>query len=184
MREKVLLGMSGGVDSSVAAMLLQDRGFEVIGITFMFGGSEEKLFQTANDASILAVKLGIKHIIADVRHNFKQTVEDYFIREYSEGKTPFPCAVCNPEVKFKYLCLYADKNSCRYISTGHYARVSIFDNKYYIFQGLDKDKDQSFFLWGLESTILRRLILPLGTYTKLEIRKFAAQRGFNNLSKR
>jgi tRNA-specific 2-thiouridylase len=184
MKQKVLLGMSGGVDSSVAAMMLQESGFEVVGVTFLFGGNEDKLLNSVEEARFLACNLGINHISADVRDDFKQVVENYFIEEYKQGKTPFPCAVCNPEIKFRYLNLLATENNCDFISTGHYARVNKFNEKYFVFQGIDTDKDQSFFLWGLQNEIVQKLILPLGNSTKFEIREYANQRGFTTLSKR
>lgn len=184
MKNRVLLGMSGGIDSSVAAMLLQEKGFEVIGITFLFGGEDKKLVKTAKEAQTLANKLGINHIIADVRQEFKQIVEHYFIQEYSRGNTPFPCAVCNPKVKFKYLNYYALRNNCDYISTGHYARIQTFANDKYIYQGIDQEKDQSFFLWGLNKEIRTKLIFPLGDYTKIEIRDYARKNGYDTLSKK
>lgn len=107
MKQKVLLGMSGGVDSSVAAMMLQESGFEVVGVTFLFGGNGDKLINSVEEARVLARNLGINHISADVRDDFKQIVENYFVEEYKQGKTPFPCAVCNPEVKFMYSNLFA-----------------------------------------------------------------------------
>lgn len=184
MKKRVLLGMSGGVDSSVAAMLLHEKGYEVIGITFLFGGEEQKLLNAANEANALAQKLGIKHFIADVRNEFKQIVEHYFVQEYSKGNTPFPCAVCNPKLKFKYLNYYALRNNCDYISTGHYARIQSCANDKYIYQGIDPEKDQSFFLWGLNKEIRSKLIFPLGEYTKTEIRDYAKQNGFTTLSKK
>ena len=174
--------MSGGVDSSVAAMLLQEKGFDVTGITFLFGGEKYVLKKTVNDAASLAKKLGIKHIIADVRKAFNDIVEQYFIHEYSKGNTPFPCAVCNPKVKFKYLDFYALQNDCDYISTGHYAQIKSYNNRKFIYQGIDSEKDQSFFLWGLNYEIVSKLIFPLGDYSKNEIRAYAKLKGFNALS--
>ncbi len=174
--------MSGGVDSSVAAMKLQELGYIVVGITFLFGGERTRLLNTANEAASLALSLKIKHIIVDATREFKSIVEDYFISEYKNGRTPFPCAICNPQVKFNYLLKYAALHKCNYISTGHYARVGIVNNKKFIYEGVDKNKDQSFFLWGLSHEILDKLLMPLGNYSKEQIRKIAADKGFNTLS--
>ena len=180
----MLLGMSGGIDSSVAAMLLQEKGYEVIGITFVFSNDVNGLQKSQLESKKLAKRLAIKHIIADVRKEFEQIVEDYFISEYSMGNTPFPCAVCNPKIKFKYLKYYALENNCDYISTGHYAQIKTFNNRKYICKGVDPEKDQSFFLWGLNSEIVSKLIFPLGSYTKIAIRDYARHNGFVTLSKK
>ncbi len=184
MRRRVLLGMSGGIDSSVAAMLLQDQGYEVVGITFLFGGSEEQNRGIVYDAKQLAFKLGIKHITVDLQKVFRSTIISYFKDEYIAGRTPFPCAYCNPKVKFHYLEIYAEKEKCEFIATGHYVRNKIFNGLKYIFQGVDKDKDQSFFLWGLSQNLVQKLIFPLGDYDKLSVKKIAKERGFKFLSEK
>jgi len=174
--------MSGGVDSSMAAILLQEQGYEVIGITFLFSGNDQSTHHYADEARLLASKLQIKHIVTDLRDEFDDSVISYFKREYLAGRTPFPCAYCNPRVKFRNLQKYADQNGCRYISTGHYVRVGFYNGKKYLFQGEDPDKDQSFFLWGLNQEMVDRLILPLGQYHKTEIRSLAKQKGFDKIS--
>lgn len=184
MKKKVLLGMSGGIDSSVSAMLLQEQGFEVVGITFLFGDLVEVNRKISEDAKGLADKLGIKHLTIDLRKEFKETVIRYFISEYLEGRTPFPCAYCNPRVKFYYLEKYSLEEKCEFISTGHYAEIKNFNGIKYIYQGTDVDKDQSFFLWGLSKKLIEKLVFPLGGFEKTEIRKFAGERGFERLSKR
>lgn len=182
MNNRVLLGMSGGIDSSVAAIMLQEQGYEVVGITFLFSGSDEINEQLVNEAKSLAGKLHIKHITVDLRNKFSKTVIKYFTEEYRNGRTPFPCAYCNPKVKFKYLEEYAARERCSFISTGHYVKIELYKGKKYIFQGADPEKDQSFFLWGLKGDLLDRLIFPLGKFKKEEIRKFARQKGFTSLS--
>ena len=182
MKPSVLLGMSGGVDSCVSALLLQEIGYEVVGISFLFYGETELSNDTFTDAESLADKLNIRHFIVDLRREFKNTVINYFINEYKAGKTPFPCAWCNPEMKFKALLQYAEIEKCGWIATGHYAQVKDYQGKNFIFEGVDPDKDQSFFLWGLNSSVLNRLILPLGSFTKTKIRKLAAEKGFVELS--
>jgi len=185
MKQKVLLGMSGGIDSSVAAILLQEKGFEVVGITFIFSGNNEsELHHSAGSAKLLAEKLGIEHFTVDLRSEFKNLVIRYFMNEYGSGSTPFPCAVCNPKVKFYNLKHYADRLLCDFISTGHYVNVSEIEGVKYITSGKDHEKDQSFFLWGLRKELISRLVFPLGDLYKNEVREIALQKGFENLNKK
>lgn len=181
-KDRVLLGMSGGVDSSVAAILLQEQGYDVTGITFLFSGNIQSTHHYAEEAKQLAAKLKIKHIVADLRKEFGNVVIRYFKEEYLAGRTPFPCAYCNPQLKFRYLQKYADQNGCVYISTGHYVHVGAYKTKKYLFRGRDPEKDQSFFLWGLRRKVIDRLILPLGQYHKNEIRSIAKAKGFHKIS--
>lgn len=184
MSNRVLLGMSGGVDSSVAAMLLQEQGYEVVGITFIFSGTDKLNHHFIYEARELAHKLKIKHIVVDVREEFKNSIISYFIEEYLGGKTPFPCAYCNPNFKFRYLEEYAKKENCDYIATGHYVKTGIYEGKKYLFQGEDPEKDQSFFLWGLKRSVVNKLLFPLGEYKKDQIRKYAEKKGFVKLSEK
>ena len=184
MNNRVLLGMSGGVDSSVAAILLKEGGFDVIGVTFIFSGSNNDANKLSNDAKTLAQALNIKHLTLDLRETFNDTVIKYFKEEYVKGKTPFPCAYCNPKMKFSSLEKIANEENCSYIATGHYARIKKIRKQNFIFQGVDPDKDQSFFLWGLERKLIDKLIFPLGDYTKNEIRDIAKNRGFQSLSEK
>ncbi|MCY1721878.1 tRNA 2-thiouridine(34) synthase MnmA [Prolixibacteraceae bacterium Z1-6] len=182
MNNRVLLGMSGGIDSSVSAMVLQDQGYEVIGITFLFSGTDEQNHHFLDDAKQLALHLKIKHISVDLRNEFEKVVIRYFVDEYLKGHTPFPCAYCNPILKFRYLNEYAEKENCGFIATGHYVKTGFYNGKKYLFQGADPEKDQSFFLWGLERKIIDKLVFPLGEYQKTDIRKLAGERGFISLS--
>lgn len=182
-KERVLLGMSGGTDSSVAAMLLQDAGYEVVGVTFRF----YELNNSATyleDARELASRLGIEHITYDVRDAFKARVVDYFINEYMSGRTPVPCVLCNNELKWPLLAKLADERGINHISTGHYVRKQCINGKFYIQQAVDPEKDQSFFLWGLSQDILKRMILPMGEITKPEARALAAERGFEKAARK
>ena len=177
--KRVLLGMSGGTDSSVAAMLLLEAGYEVTGVTFRFyefNGSTEYL----EDARALAARLGIGHITYDARKVFQEQIIDYFIDEYMSGHTPVPCTLCNNQLKWPLLAKIADEMGIFYLATGHYVRKQWIDGNYYIAPAEDVDKDQSFFLWGLRQEILQRMLLPMGGMTKSEARAYAAGEGRNN----
>lgn len=179
--KRVLLGMSGGTDSSVAAMRLLEAGYEVTGVTFRFyevDGATEYL----EDARALAERLGIRHITYDAREPFREQVIEYFVHEYMVGHTPVPCAVCNNSMKWPLLSKIADEMGIFYIATGHYVRKVKVGDTYYITHAVDSDKDQTFFLWGLQQDILRRMLLPMGDITKVEARAWAAERGFQKVA--
>ena len=152
---KVLLGMSGGTDSSVAALLLQDAGYEVTGITFRFS-----------------------------REMFQEKIIHYFIQEYMAGRTPVPCTLCNNYLKWPLLQQVADEKGIYHLATGHYVNKQKIDGYWYITCGNDTDKDQSFFLWGLPQSILERMCLPMGGLTKTRVREIAAARGFLKAAKK
>lgn len=178
-----LLGMSGGIDSSVSAILLQEQGYTVKGVTFRFWDSEGAA-QHLHDAQTMAEQLGIEHFVYDARDLFKREIVDYFVLEYLAGRTPVPCVKCNNQLKWKLLADLAELHDCKMISTGHYCNVKNKDGFWHIAQGVDPDKDQSFFLWGLPQSILQKMILPLGGFTKTEVRKLAAEKGFSYISKK
>ena len=184
MNNKVLLGMSGGIDSSVAAISLLRQGFDVTGVTFLFAGTPDASQLSSGCANELALKLGIDHHTIDLRTQFNDLVIKYFIESYTNGTTPFPCAVCNPQLKFQRLLEVANELGCDWISTGHYARINEFGGNKYISRGLDPEKDQSFFLWGLDNKIIDRLILPLGSTFKAEVRRIAAENSFHFLTEK
>ena len=174
---RVLLGMSGGTDSSVAALLLQDAGYEVTGVTFRFyekDGNTDYL----DDARDLCARLGIPHLISDQREAFRNTIIDYFIREYMAGHTPVPCTLCNNYLKWPLLRQLADERGIYHLATGHYVQKRSIDGHWHIINGADADKDQSFFLWGLPQDIMERTLLPMGELTKTEVRRIAEERGF------
>lgn len=180
-RRSVLLGMSGGTDSSVAAMRLQEAGYEVTGVTFRFyepNGSTDYV----EEARELARQLGIQHITYDVREEFRHRIIRYFIHEYLVGHTPVPCTFCNNELKWPLLAKLADEHHIEFIATGHYVRTVCKNGVVYIAPALDKDKDQSFFLWGLKQDILSRMLLPMGDITKEQVRAYAAERGFERVA--
>ena len=177
MKKSILLGMSGGTDSSVAAILLKEQGYNVIGITFRFREGGDESF--VNDASEMATRINIQHFVYDARKVFNESIVSYFVDEYLIGRTPFPCAKCNNELKWNLLISEADRLNIHYVSMGHYANVTTVDNLYFVTQGIDPDKDQSFFLWGLKQAQLARIIFPLGNYYKSEIRQLANEKGFS-----
>ena len=179
--KRVLLGMSGGTDSSVAAMLLQENGYEVIGVTFRFyEHQDDKSY--LDEAQALANQLGIQHFVYDARQEFREAIINYFLDEYVAGRTPVPCMICNVQLKWPLLARLADEMGIFWISTGHYVNKKNFENFSFIAPATDADKDQSFFLWGLNQEILNRMLLPMGEVTKQEARAYATARGFNRVA--
>lgn len=157
--------MSGGTDSSIAALLLQRAGYEVIGVTFRFYEHDGRT-DYLEKAVRLSEELHIHHEVHDYRESFRKEIITYFIDEYMAGRTPVPCTVCNNRFKWRLLAEIADTQNCNYIATGHYAQVRFYNRRHYIYKGTDPDKDQSFFLWGLPEEWLQRIVFPLGNYTK------------------
>lgn len=179
--------MSGGVDSSVAAALLKDQGYRVIGLTMHlwdYSGVGGNVFhessccsvETMNDARSVCVALGIPHYVIDVRDEFERDVISNFGDEYLRGRTPNPCVLCNSKIKWQALLSKAVELECDYFSTGHYARVQYNEatGRYLLRRGADAAKDQAYALWGLTQAQLRRTIFPLGEMTKTEVRQYAA----------
>lgn len=185
MTKRVVVAMSGGVDSSVTAYLLKEAGYEVIGITmnlFELGCKNEKIdsccsLQAFEDARDVANKLGIEHYIVDYKTEFTQGIIDYFVDEYLRGYTPNPCVVCNSMIKFGLLLDKARQLGARYLSTGHYARIEQRDTRFVIKKGLDTSKDQSYFLYRLTQEQLSQAIMPLGNYQKADVRRIASLLG-------
>lgn len=189
---RVLVAMSGGVDSSVTAMMLHDEGFEVIGVTMKTwdyntsgGGKRETgccSLDSINDARELAVSRGINHIILDIRAEFGDAIIGNFVNEYMEGRTPNPCVLCNTFIKWEALLKRADMLDCELIATGHYAQVREENGRFIVSRGIDHNKDQSYVLWGLEQKNLARTMFPLGGWRKPEIRQMALKSGFPALA--
>ena len=188
---RVLVAMSGGIDSSLAAVLLHEQGYEVIGMTMKTwdyassGGTKKETgccsLDSINDAREIAVSLGFPHYILDIRNEFGDYVIDYFTDEYLNGRTPNPCVLCNTHIKWDALLRRADKLNCDYIATGHYAQIRKENDRYVISKGVDTNKDQSYALWGVSQQSLSRTLLPLGKLTKDQIREMATEKGFVNL---
>ena len=186
LNNRVLLAISGGVDSSVAAYLLQQMGYEVVGLTFIFWKSELTASKTEthsymDNAHKLAEQLGIRHYVKDVSADFKTNVLDYFYSDYLNGRTPFPCVVCNNTVKWFYLEQFADSLNCSYLATGHYANIVYKNPHYYLTVAEDQEKDQTFFLWGLPQNILAKSLFPLGNLYKTKVKEIAENLGWKSL---
>ncbi len=173
--------MSGGVDSSVAVILLRQQGFEVIGISLLTYTSEKKL--PGIDAAVkLAVRHNIEHHIIDSREEFNRDIIDYFVNSYLKGETPSPCVKCNEVIKWKFLYNLAEEFDCNFIATGHYVRKTEVDGYYYIQKGIDAVKDQSYYLWNLNQDILKKAVFPLGEYHKKKIKEIAENNDFSSVT--
>ena len=192
---KVLVAMSGGIDSTVAALMLHHQGYEVVGITMKTwdythsGGGKKETgccnLDSFNDARMAAVQHGFPHFILDIRDEFGSFVVDNFVEEYLAGRTPNPCVLCNTHIKWRALLKRADALDCQFIATGHYAQAHLHGNgRYFVRKGVDETKDQSYVLWGLQQDLLRRTLLPLGGYRKTEIRQMAHDFGYPELAKK
>lgn len=189
---RVLVAMSGGIDSSVSAILLHEQGYEVIGITMKtwdyagVGGSKKETgccsLDSINDARAIAVRYGFPHYILDIRQEFGDYVIDNFVNEYLAGRTPNPCVMCNTHIKWEALLKRADMLGCDWIATGHYAKVRKENGRYVISKGLDANKDQSYVLWGVTQECLSRTIFPVGSFEKPAIRQMAHDMDLHELA--
>lgn len=189
---RVLVAMSGGLDSSIAMSLLLKEDYEVIGVTYRTYDYQPELesgketaccsLDSINDARDLAVKHNAPHYVLDLREEFYDCIVKDFISEYLSGKTPNPCVVCNSHIKWNALLKKADLLGCDFLATGHYAQVKQNDGRYFIAKGHDDNKDQSYVLWGLNQESLKRTLFPLGQYRKTEVRSLAMEMGYEKLA--
>lgn len=186
--------MSGGIDSTVTAMLMHEQGYEVVGITMKTwdyassGGSGKETgccsLDSINDARKVSVDMGFHHFIVDIREEFGDYVIDNFVEEYIAGRTPNPCVLCNTHIKWNALLKRADALDCEFIATGHYAIINEHAGRKFVSKAVDRNKDQSYVLWGLSQECLNRSRFPLGELTKPEVRRIAFDRGYDELSKK
>lgn len=191
---KVLVAMSGGIDSTVTALMLHEQGYEVVGITmktwdYASAGSSKKEtgccnLDSFNDARAAAVHHGFPHFVLDIRDEFGDFVINNFVEEYMAGRTPNPCVLCNTHIKWRALLKRADAMDCAFIATGHYGQIREHNGRHVISKGIDDLKDQSYVLWGLQQDVLARTLLPLGKYRKTEIRQMAFDFGYPELAKK
>ncbi|MFN0190022.1 MAG: tRNA 2-thiouridine(34) synthase MnmA [Bacteroidia bacterium] len=189
---RVLMAMSGGIDSSVAAIMLHQQGYEVIGLTmktwdYASSGVNSKetgccSLDSINDARSIAVEYGFPHYILDIRGEFGESVIDNFVDEYLAGRTPNPCVMCNTHIKWEALLKRADMLNCEFIATGHYAKVRELNGRYVISKGQDPTKDQSYVLWGVTQECLSRTMFPVGGMEKSAIRQMARDMGLHELA--
>lgn len=184
-KKRVLVGMSGGIDSSAVCLMLQEQGYEVIGVTMRVWDlprhfdEGETMPRFIREARALADHLGMKHYVADERDGFRSSVVQNFIDEYLHGRTPNPCVMCNPLFKFRMLTEWADRLGCDFIATGHYVQLTTdAEGHCYVTCGVDAQKDQSYFLWRLGQDVLRRCVFPLGGMTKADVRAYLCHRGY------
>ena len=179
--KKVVVGMSGGVDSSVAAYLLKEQGYDVIGVTMQIWQEEESNccgLSAIEDARRVAMNLGIPYYVMNFRREFKENVINYFIDEYLNGRTPNPCIACNRYVKWESLLQRSKEIGADYIATGHYAKIEQLENgRYSLRRAATLAKDQTYALYNLTQDQLKHTLMPVGAYTKDEIRKIAEEIG-------
>ncbi len=168
--KSILLGLSGGVDSTAAAIILQEQGWNVIALNYV-------LTEESQASQNMAKRLGIEHHTLDLREEFQRFVIDHMVSEYEQGRTPNPCVRCNPTIKWPYLAEYADRLGIEYIATGHYARVMEKDGMYMLRKAADSGKDQSYFMYRIGNEYLQRAVFPLGDITRAQAEEICHSRG-------
>lgn len=193
-KQRVAVAMSGGIDSSITALLLQEQGYDLTGVTlrlwdYLSEGCEEKetgccSMDAIMEARAFCNKLGITHHIVDIREGFKSTVVQNFIDEYIAGRTPNPCVFCNPAIKWEKVLEKADAEGCEFIATGHYANIKEENGRWFVSKADDDSKDQTYVLWKLTQEQLKRTLFPLGSLRKSEIKQIAEDKGYVRLAKK
>ncbi|MDD4412188.1 MAG: tRNA 2-thiouridine(34) synthase MnmA [Patescibacteria group bacterium] len=188
-QKKVFVGLSGGVDSSLAAALLLEKGYQVVGVymknwTENIGNMCCSTDQDAMDARLVAKKLGIPFYVWNFEKDYKEKVMGYFFSEYENGRTPNPDVLCNREIKFKLFLDRALALGADFVATGHYARIKESDGQFQLLKGLDANKDQSYFLCALTQTELAKIIFPIGDYTKTDVRHLAEKYNLHTAAKK
>lgn len=179
-KEKIVLGFSGGTDSFVCALLLRQMGYEPVAVTLDLWDMHDSSF--IDEARKLALEIGLEHHVVKAHSLFERKVVKPFVADYLKARTPSPCSFCNNHIKFDLLKQKADELSIDKIATGHYINIVEQDNKFYIYRGVDTNKDQSYFLWELSQEVLARAITPLGEYTKTQVREIASKAGFGRVA--
>lgn len=179
MKGKVVVGMSGGVDSFVSALMLKNEGYEVVGVNLELWGSNDLA-----EVERICQQLEIPLLIREGGALFRREVVDDFIEEYREGKTPSPCCICNSYVKWELLNRVAGEIGASWVATGHYIRIVEMDGRRYLCKGVDPQKDQSYFLWGIPQYILSKALTPLGGFRKDDVKAWAVENGYEQMAKR
>ena len=167
MKQSVLLGFSGGIDSCTSALRLMAEGYHVVALTIDIMGDEAMLHKARTKAE----EIGAEWLMYDAREEFKREIIDYFCQEYAMGHTPAPCTRCNPLIKWRTLLNEANRLGIKRIATGHYFNIERRDERYYVTKGVDESKDQSYYLWGLSQEILSRAITPMGNAIKSDVKQ-------------
>jgi tRNA-specific 2-thiouridylase len=192
-QNKVIVAMSGGVDSSVAALLLKEAGYDVIGVTMKLYSLNKADLPTnhqgcctvddVDDARRVCQQLGVPHYVFNLQREFQQYVVDYFTAEYQRGRTPHPCIACNDKIKFSFLLERAQALGARYVATGHYARVVPYSGGFRLLKAVESQKDQSYVLFGMCQDQLAHMLMPVGCYSKEQVRHMAEEASLPNAHK-
>ena len=189
--KRVLVGMSGGVDSTATCLMLLEQGYDVVGVTMRtwdnpasFSTPDQEEPDYIVEARALAARLGIEHHVADEREDFRRVIVQHFMDEYLQGRTPNPCVMCNPLFKFRVLKEWADRLGCAYVATGHYSQLLEVDGYTYIIIGNDAKKDQSYFLSEIQGEVLSRTLFPIGNLLKSRVKEIAKQAGLHVFNKK